>query len=74
MTGRVPDKIKLEEKCEPKERDELWNLLVKCKKEGTMLGCSAEGGTELYIKINDEDTGVMSGHAYGILDVFEIPD
>ena len=39
-----------------------------------MLGCSAEGGTELYIKINDEDTGIMSGHAYGILDVFELPD
>jgi len=39
-----------------------------------MLGCSAEGGTELYLKINDEDTGIMSGHAYGILDVFELPD
>lgn len=39
-----------------------------------MLGCSAEGGTELYIKINEEDSGIMSGHAYGILDIFEIPD
>ncbi|CAK89170.1 unnamed protein product (macronuclear) [Paramecium tetraurelia] len=74
MTGKVPDKIKLNEECTKAEKEDLWNLLLKCKKDGTMLGCSAEGGTELYIKINDEDTGVMSGHAYGILDMFEIPD
>ena len=39
-----------------------------------MMGCSAEGDTELYIKFNDEDTGIMSGHAYGIIDIFEIQD
>ena len=39
-----------------------------------MLGCSAEGETELFIQVNGEDSGIMSGHAYGILNVFEIPD
>jgi len=38
------------------------------------MGCSAEGGTEAFIKINGEDSGVMSGHAYGVIDVFEIAD
>lgn len=39
-----------------------------------MMGCSAEGETETYIQIKGEDSGIMSGHAYGIIDVFEIPD
>lgn len=39
-----------------------------------MMGCSSDGGTEHYIKVDDEDTGIMSGHAYGIINVFEIKD
>lgn len=39
-----------------------------------MMGCSAEGGTEHFIMFKGEDTGVMSGHAYGVIDVFELPD
>lgn len=48
--------------------------MIDSKKERCMMGCSAEGGTELYIELNGIDTGLMSGHAYGILDIFEIPD
>ncbi len=36
------------------------------------MGCSAEGETEGFIEINEESTGVMSGHAYSIIDVFEL--
>ena len=36
------------------------------------MGCSAEGETEGFIYIDDENTGIMSGHAYSIIDVFEI--
>ncbi len=37
------------------------------------MGCSAEGATEGFIELEGQDTGVMSGHAYSILDVIEIP-
>jgi hypothetical protein len=47
--------------------------LVTAKQDGTMMGCSAEGGTEHFIQVNGEDSGVMSGHAYGVIDVFELP-
>ena len=39
-----------------------------------MMGCSAVGDTELYMQMNGLDTGIMSGHAYGIIDVFELKD
>lgn len=74
MTGKVPDKTKLLETQSKEDKDNLWGTLMNCKKDGTMLGCSAEGETELFMKINDEDTGIMTGHAYGIIDVFELPD
>jgi hypothetical protein len=37
-----------------------------------MLGCSADGGTEHNIMYNEEDSGLKSGHAYAIIDCFEI--
>jgi len=36
------------------------------------MGCSAEGETEGFIDINGENSGVMSGHAYSVIDVFEL--
>jgi len=38
-----------------------------------MMGCSAEGATEGFIDIEGENSGVMSGHAYSLLDVIELP-
>jgi calpain len=38
------------------------------------MGCSAEGGTENKILVKGEESGIMSGHAYGIIDVFELKD
>ena len=37
-----------------------------------MLGCSANGGTGNKIYYNDEDTGLIQGHAYAIIDVMEL--
>jgi len=37
-----------------------------------MIGCSANGGTEHNILLDGEDTGLFSGHAYAVTDVFEI--
>lgn len=36
------------------------------------MGCSAEGETEGFIEVNGVSTGLLSGHAYSIIDVFEI--
>ena len=36
------------------------------------MGCSAEGETEGFIELRGENTGIMSGHAYSILDAFEL--
>ena len=38
------------------------------------MGCSANGDTEEEIKYNGEESGIMTGHAYAITDVFELPD
>jgi len=38
------------------------------------MGCSRKGGTEKPVQILGEETGIISGHAYGIMDVFELPD
>ena len=38
------------------------------------MGCSSNGATEREVVIDGERTGIMSGHAYGLNDVFEITD
>jgi len=37
-----------------------------------MMGCSVQGDVERQIVIDGVKTGIMTGHAYGVLDVFEI--
>lgn len=38
------------------------------------MGCSAEGETEGFIFNKEgESTGILSGHAYSIIDVFTLP-
>ena len=41
---------------------------------GSLMGCSVTGGTEHAIRIDGVDTGILSGHAYSLNDVFEIED
>lgn len=38
------------------------------------MGCSVTGGTEHAIRIDGVDTGILSGHAYALNDVFEMHD
>lgn len=38
-----------------------------------MMGCSAEGETEGFIMMDGESSGIMTGHAYSLLDVIELP-
>lgn len=48
--------------------EKLWQRIMYEKKNNCMMGCSAEAEEEGYIKhpITEEDTGIMSGHAYSI--------
>jgi calpain len=59
MTGMVADKTKLEGIIleDQKAKDDLWEELKKSKRNGTMMGCSAEGETEGYIEIEGESSG-----------------
>lgn len=38
------------------------------------MGCSVSGGTEQGVRIDGVPTGIMSGHAYSLNDVFELHD
>ena len=44
------------------------------KDNGCLMGCSVTGGTEHGIRIDGVDTGVLSGHAYSLNDVWELHD
>lgn len=37
------------------------------------MGCSVTGDTEREVLKDGERTGILTGHAYGIMDVFELP-
>jgi calpain len=78
LTGLLPYKYKLKG---PKPQfgtpDDLWKVLVKSTKSKSMLGCSVTGNpgeTEHEVTIDDEPVGILKSHAYGIIDVFELPD
>lgn len=43
-------------------------------KEGCMMGCSVVGDVEREIMIDGQKSGIMTGHAYGLLDAFELND
>ncbi|CDW83096.1 cysteine protease family c02 [Stylonychia lemnae] len=78
MTGLVAEKIFLhnEQKIFPhkniKDKDEFWKFLMRSAKQKCMMGCSVVGDVERQIVIDGQKTGIMTGHAYGIIDVFEI--
>ena len=42
--------------------------------EGSMMGCSVVGDVEREIMIDGQKSGIMTGHAYGLLDAFELVD
>lgn len=80
MTGLVSEKIKLND---PKtglihpslgSNDLFWKTLLDRKKEYCMMGCSIVGGTEEKFKIDGRPCGIITGHAYAILDIFELTE
>mmetsp|Transcript_52813 Transcript_52813/g.72336 ORF Transcript_52813/g.72336 Transcript_52813/m.72336 type:complete len:86 (-) Transcript_52813:1046-1303(-) len=54
------------------DKDKFWAYLVKRKFDQCLMGCSVSGPTEKTIKLDGENTGIFSGHAYSLIDVFEV--
>lgn len=56
------------------EKDWLWeSVLLHSSQRGAMMGCSAEGDTEgLVYRDGEQNTGIYSGHAYAVIDVFTL--
>jgi hypothetical protein len=61
-----------DEKNYPKEK--FWNFIMDGFEQKNLMGCSATGSTEGAIRIDGENTGVLSGHAYCLNDVLTIPN
>lgn len=79
MTGFVAEKLNLHDKdgVFPNKKlgteDSFWDYLKARREESSMLGCSrADETVEGQVIIDGEPTGILSRHAYGLLDVFEI--
>ena len=53
-------------------KEELWKLMKRANQNNSLMGCSALGSTEGEISIDDVPCGVLSGHAYSVIDVIEI--
>ena len=56
-----------------KTPDEFYEILKSNLENRNLLGCSATGDSEGMILINNTPTGLLSGHAYSLLDYFEVP-
>jgi hypothetical protein len=82
MTGLLPFKLKLKgpkgfPSPQVQSADALWKQLMDYSKSNSMLGCSVTGNpgeTEHEVTIDDEPVGILKSHAYGIIDVIELPD
>lgn len=80
MTGLVAEKLLLHDsnKVFPHatigNKDVFWSFLMQRAGEKSMMGCSVVGDVEREIMRDGIKTGIMSGHAYGLLEAFELKD
>ena len=69
LTGLVSEKMKVDEE----EFNPLWEKMLTSRKWGTLMGCSIEGeGIESEVMYEGRPTGLLAGHAYGLLDVMYV--
>ena len=77
MTGFVCEKRNLHDKngvFPIAEKEKFWDYLETMKQNKCLMGCSVSGGTEKNVVIDGVNTGIMSGHAYGLVDVVILDD
>jgi calpain, invertebrate len=80
LTGFVSEKVllhnpKTETFPHPSliDADSFWQYLLDRKNEKSLMGCSRSSeNIEGDIIIDGVPTGILGGHAYGIIDVFEL--
>eukprot|EP01112_Ceratiomyxa_fruticulosa_P010738 TRINITY_DN2856_c0_g1_i1.p1 TRINITY_DN2856_c0_g1~~TRINITY_DN2856_c0_g1_i1.p1 ORF type:complete len:614 (-),score=139.62 TRINITY_DN2856_c0_g1_i1:132-1973(-) len=74
LTGGRPQRVTVNDwkykNGSQENADELWTKLNQYYKEGQMMGAAICSGKE----IPDKSTGLISGHAYGVLSVRETND
>ena len=83
LTGKVAEKCKISGSggaidlnlIDPQKTDELWVKLQKYREDRTLMGCSIEGdGVEGDVVVDGERTGLLSRHAYSIIDILTLED
>lgn len=78
LTGFVAEKVLLHDRTGkfPNKGlgtpDQFWNFLKQRVQEKCLMGCSRSNAGEADVIINGERTGIIAGHAYGLMDAFEI--
>lgn len=82
LTGFVAEKLTLHSKKTGtfpsesiKDKDAFWDYLKNRMKEKSLMGCSRSSTVgESEVIIDKVKTGIIAGHAYGMMDIFELPD
>ena len=46
--------------------------ILKCKEKWVFDGCSIDSRDHGFVELDGIDSGIMAGHAYSIIDVFEV--
>jgi len=72
---KMPNNGPKKKRSQQEEKDILWELLVRSNRNRSLMGASAFGptGTEAeWPRGSFQPCGVLQGHAYSIIDVFEI--
>jgi calpain len=81
LSGYVAEKVHMHDKNDVfpnkkaiKDSDSFWDYLKSRRKDKCMMGCSVSGPVEHEIVLDGIRTGILANHAYGILDVIELPN
>lgn len=76
MTGYACEKKTLHDRSAnfSLDPDTFWEQLLDFEERGCLMGCSRSGGVEHALEIDGEQTGIVTGHAYGLNRVFEFAD
>lgn len=74
LTGGRPEKVTINDwkgkSCFEETAADLWHKLLTYHEEGHMMGVAICSGKEM----PDKSTGLVAGHAYGVLDVYPTKD
>jgi hypothetical protein len=77
MTSFVTEKSDLHDKhgyFDETTKDKVWDYLLDRINERSLMGCSVtKGQNSEVLNSEGERSGIITGHAYGINDIFELP-